>query len=109
VPTKIYIFGESGWPGRSVLELNRDLNDLLQDAGEVIYDRDEHIGPCWNIDILLYHDAELEAWIPRLVAFFQKLCVLDGSISFTIIRNDVEPKWEHRQFALPPRYFSQSF
>jgi hypothetical protein len=110
---KIYIFGAGS---RDMVGLSRHLNDLLQGAGEVIYDRDEHTGPNWNVDVLLYYDADLEAWIQRLASFFEQWGVWDSILSFTIIKNvlsngnlTIESKWENRQIEFAPKYFSQSF
>jgi hypothetical protein len=67
--TRIYMFGEGPlWSGRGVWtdvhDLQRDLNDLLQEAGEVIWDGDEHRGPAWNVDLLLYGPAPCHATTP---------------------------------------------
>jgi hypothetical protein len=100
--TKIYIFGEAGlWSNHrsptNEFDLERDLTDFLQNAGEVIWDGDEHRGPRWNVDLLLYDDADIETWIQRLVAFLQQWGVLDRTLSFTIIRDGAGTNWEHRR------------
>ena len=106
--TKIYIFGETRcWSTRKpisdVFDLRRDLNHLLQDAGEVIWDRDEHSGTCWNVDLLLYNDAEVETWIRRVVTFLREWGVPDRTLSLTIIwEGGAESRWEHRRIEIAP-------
>jgi hypothetical protein len=102
VATKLYILGEVGlWSSNGPLyhlsNLEHALNNLLQGDGEVIRDRDEHTGVCWNVDLLLYDDAGVESWIQRLVAFFRQWGVLDRSLFFTIIRDGAGSQWEHRR------------
>src|SRR5262245_9308898 len=106
MPTKIYIFG-NGWlwswrrPQEGVPELERDLNDFLQDRGEVICDRDEHTGPQWNVDLLLHADPDdVDNWVQRLTAFLRQWGVSDHTLSFTIIRQGATSTWEHRQVNL---------
>jgi|GEM_PF-6903370 len=101
MPTKMYIFGEAGlWNGRGALgelDLARDLNNFLQDRGEVIWDGDEHRGPQWNVDLLLHADPEdVDGWIERLTAFLGRWGVPDRRLSFTIIREGATSRWEHR-------------
>ena len=106
MPTKIYIFGDTPlWSSRnprdSEFDLMRDLNDFLQDRGEVIHDGDEHLGPRWNVDVLLHADPEdVDGWVRRLTAFLRQWGVPDGALSFTIIR-DGAPQWEHRRVEVP--------
>ncbi len=103
MPTKMYIFGEAGlWSRRSIatsrLDLEADLNNFLQDRGEVIWDGDEHKGPQWNIDLLLHADAEdVDGWIMRLAKFFRKWGIPDRTLSFTIVREGATSNWEHRR------------
>src|SRR5262245_63885598 len=98
MPTKMYIFGEAGlWTGRGALsefDLQHDLNNFLQDRGEVIWDGDEHRGPQWNVDVLLHADPEdVDGWIQRLTAFLRQWGVIDRTLSFTIIREGAISKW----------------
>jgi hypothetical protein len=74
------------------------------------------MGPCWNVDVLLYCNSALEGWIQRLASFFRQWGVWDSTLSFTIIENvsssgnlTLDSKWQHRQIEFAPRYFSQSF
>ena len=104
MPTRMYIFGEAGlWNCRrhaasAEYDLERDLDNFLQDRGEVIHDRDEHSGPQWNVDLLLHTDADdVEGWIQRLTAFLRRWGVPDRTLSFTIIRDGATSKWEHRR------------
>lgn len=103
--TKIYIFGEACLWSRQgpvhEVELHPDLNNFLQDRGEVIWDGDEHSGPQWNVDVLIHTNAEdVEGWIQRLTAFLRDWGVQDRTLLFTIIREGVTSKWEHRSIEL---------
>jgi hypothetical protein len=108
VATKIYIFGEASlWssrmPPRRTKDLERDLNHLLQDAGEVTWDGDEDSGTCWNVDLLLYNDTEVETWIRRVVTFLREWGVPDRTLSLTIIwEGGAESRWEHRRIEIAP-------
>ena len=100
--TKMYIFGEAGlWTSRgalSELDLKRDLNDFLQDRGEVFWDGDEHRGPQWNVDLLLHADFDdVDGWIQRLTTFLRQWEILDRILFFTIIREGATAKWDHRR------------
>jgi hypothetical protein len=102
VPTKMYIYGEAGlWSSRgppSEFELERALDNFLQDRGEVIWDGDEHRGPPWNVDLLLHGEAhDVDAWVERLAAFLLGWGVQDSTLNFTIIREGTPPTWEHRR------------
>jgi hypothetical protein len=102
--TQIYIFGEGPlWNARGAskeLDLHSAVYALLQGDGELTWDGDEHSGPCWNVDLLLYNDAEVETWVRRLVDFFRKWGVTDRALSFTIIREGAGPRWEHRRIEM---------
>lgn len=103
MPTKMYIFGEASlWSSRSehqsVFDLEHDLNNFMQDRGEVIWDGDENRGPQWNVDLLLHSDAEdIDGWIERLTTFLLAWGIPDRTLSFTIIREGAGSRWEHRQ------------
>jgi hypothetical protein len=62
----------------------------------VIWDSDGNRGLCWNADLLLYDGADVEAWIRRLIAFLRQWGVLDRAISFSIIREGGQSKWDTR-------------
>jgi hypothetical protein len=54
MPIRVNISGDMGlWPGRDgssgPWELDRAVNDYLQDRGEVVWDGDEHSGPGWFV------------------------------------------------------------
>jgi len=100
--TKLYIFGDAPLfsvrnPGFDRWDLERDLENLILGAGEVIWDGDEHNGPNWNLDLLLYDDAAVDIWIRKLVLFFKQWGVTDRSISFTIVREAAESSRENRR------------
>jgi hypothetical protein len=102
MPTKMFIYGESSLPSlrprASSLDLIRDLNDFLQDRGEVIGDHDDNCGPQWNVGVLLHTDPEdVDGWIERLTDFLRKWGVRDSVLSFTIVRGDTNPVWEKRR------------
>lgn len=103
MPTRMYIFGEAGLlscrhPSASCSELEHDLDNFLQDRGEVIWDGDEHRGARWNVDLLLHADPEdVDGWIRRLTEFLRQWGIRDRTLSFTIIREGAASAWEHRQ------------
>jgi hypothetical protein len=105
--TKIFIYGEGGLlsvhhPVARVDDLESALDTLLGAAGRVIWDGDEHTGPRWNVDLLLYNDAEVEAWILKLVTFLRQWGVVDRTLSFTIIPGKEAAQWERRLIPFGP-------
>lgn len=102
---KMYIFGEAGLLPRngrpmSSSDLEHALNDFLQGRGEIIWggdwECDAHIGPEWNVDLLLHADTDdIDGWIQRLAAFFRQWGIPDRTILFTVIWEDGTTwRWE---------------
>jgi len=88
MPTRVYIYGNSGfWAGRIssgvTFDLERDLNDFLQDRGRVLYG-DEHSGPDWHVEVELEDHINLDAWIPQLAIFLRRWSVPEGPIFLSI-------------------------
>src|SRR5262245_55334347 len=84
---RIYIYGNAGLWHRydamlGLYHLEEDLNDFLQDAGRVTWD--EHKGRGWNVDLLLYEDADIDDWVQRLIAFLREWGVPDDAFTITI-------------------------
>jgi hypothetical protein len=90
MPIRINISGNGhfyAWRDRSgEHDLDRVLNDFLQDRGEVTWDGDEHSGPGWFVMVLLYGDRDVDQWVAECARYLRRYGVPHGPIAFLVWR-----------------------
>jgi hypothetical protein len=101
---QVFIYGDRALWWRDGFDVQAGLSKLeialgifLQDAGEVIWDEDEHFGgPSWSVGFLLYDHAHVQNWVQRLVIFLRQWGVPAGtSLSVTTYPERAGAGMEH--------------
>jgi hypothetical protein len=98
---RVNIWGDKGlWPGRNgPFELERALNDYLQDRGEVVWGGEDR-GPGWMVEVLLHGEPNVDEWVAVCARFLRSWGVPADPISFLVWREDNGPS-EYRRLVVP--------